>query len=143
MKNIKEGINLDDVKFLLSTVRSIISIFEKIIELLEVKIQECENLRVQLDMERIYYTCERNDRLAAEKFISELNNSYDKLQNSYIISSRNLNKYNKALEEIEQYFEHRCNICRDNYGLGADCSVCWHKDIRNIISKAKGEENAR
>lgn len=45
--------------------------------------------------------------------------------------------YLKALEEIEQHFEHRCDICRDNYGLGADCSVCWHKDIKNIISRAK------
>ena len=52
-------------------------------------------------------------------------------------------KLETALEEIERHFEHRCDICRDNYGLGADCSVCWHKDIRNIISKAKGEENAR
>ncbi|PWL79675.1 hypothetical protein DBY21_02730 [Candidatus Gastranaerophilales bacterium] len=43
----------------------------------------------------------------------------------------------KALDEIERHFECRCDICRDNYGLGADCSVCWHKDIRNIISKAK------
>lgn len=49
--------------------------------------------------------------------------------------------YRKALDEIERHFECRCDICRDNYGLGADCSVCWHKDIRNIISKAKGEGN--
>ena len=50
-------------------------------------------------------------------------------------------RYRKALEEIEAHFEHRCNICRENYGLGADCAVCWKKDIKDIINKAKGEGN--
>ena len=43
----------------------------------------------------------------------------------------------KALEKIEAHFEHRCNICREDYGMGTDCAVCWKKDIKDIINKAK------
>ena len=60
------------------------------------------------------------------------------LNGKLVAKTQECEKLRKALEEIEQLFEHRCDICRNNYGLGADCSVCWHKDIKNIISRAKG-----
>ncbi len=112
MKNIKEGINLDDVKFLLSTGQRMAittRTFEKIIDLLEEKTAECEER--EQDAENWAYKA----GLATGK----------------------ASRYRKALEDIERHFECRCDICRDNYGLGADCSVCWHKDIRNIISRVK------
>ena len=90
------------------------------------KTQECEQLN------------EENRRLK-EKY-----RWYDHYKESALLNRDLYNKlsleysyYRKALEEIKRQFEHRCDICRNNYGLGADCSVCWHKDIRNIINKAK------
>lgn len=72
----------------------------------------------------------RDETVARLKF---LHDKYKILKNK----NEELDRYLKALDEIERHFECRCDICRDNYGLGADCSVCWHKDIKNIISKAK------
>lgn len=60
------------------------------------------------------------------------------LNGKLVAKTQECEKLRNALKEIEQLFEHRCDICRNNYGLGADCSVCWHKDIKNIISRAKG-----
>lgn len=55
----------------------------------------------------------------------------------------NLQNYKQGLDEIEQHFEHRCKICREEYEFYASCDVCWKKQILEIISKAKGGKNAR
>lgn len=86
--------------------------------------QECEELKERASIAEDNFACEIQARLYH--------------QNEWLKFSEENDRYRKALEEIEQLFEHRCDICRNNYGLGADCSVCWHKDIKNIISRAKG-----
>jgi hypothetical protein len=52
-------------------------------------------------------------------------------------------KLENALDEIERYFDKRCDICREQDGLELDCNFCWKKDIKDIINKAKEQENAR
>lgn len=46
-------------------------------------------------------------------------------------------RYKQALDEIERYFDKRCDICREQDGLELDCNFCWKKDIKDIINKAK------
>ena len=48
-----------------------------------------------------------------------------------------IDNYKQALDEIERYFDKRCDICREQNGLNLDCNVCWKKDIKDIINKAK------
>lgn len=45
-------------------------------------------------------------------------------------------KLEDALDEIERYFDKRCDICREQDGLELDCNFCWKKDIKDIINKA-------
>lgn len=94
--------------------------------------QECEELK---EYKAVV------DELAGKQIILTNKDKMPKLYEN--AKDLKLNRYRKALEEIEQHFECRCDICRDNDGLGADCSVCWHKDIRNIISRAKEKTNDR
>ena len=51
-------------------------------------------------------------------------------------------KYKQALNNIEEYFECKCKICRDKPEL-LDCSFCEHKTILDIINKAKDGNNDR
>lgn len=51
--------------------------------------------------------------------------------------------YKQALDEIERYFDKRCDICREQNGIEASCDVCWKKDILGIINKAKDGNNDR
>ena len=82
--------------------------------------QECEELKNKLNDKGFITIDEKTFDLTVENMGKLLN-------------------YKLALEKIEEHFEHRCNICCDNYGLGADCAVCWHKDILDIINEVKNE----
>lgn len=49
-------------------------------------------------------------------------------------------KYEQALNAIEEHFEYRCKHCREEHEFYASCDVCWKKQILDIISKAKDGE---
>lgn len=91
--------------------------------------QDLWAIKSMLEDFKDYCTCEE----AVGNLINEVEKEIDERDNI-----QKAGRYRKALEEIEAHFEHRCNICRENYGLGADCAVCWKKDIKDIINKAKG-----
>ncbi len=111
-----DGIILNDVKDLLFTgQRSSIttSTFEKIIDLLEEKTQECE---------------------LQQKIIDELGSECKRISKNY---KEDEERYRKAFEEIEEYFSHT----DDPHMLSVDYEITA-PTILDIISKAKGEENA-
>lgn len=79
----------------------------------------------------------------AEKFqlqdtLRELEQENDNLLEQY----KELDRYRKTLEEIEKFLNRTtCNICKpDSLEVCEECNV---KRLKDIISKAKGEENAR
>ena len=109
------------------------------------KTQECEDLKLILQQSKdnnkstMLLLTKKNEECEQLKKLADANpNSTLRLRNEIRDLQAVSVKCKEALEEIERHFEHRCDICRNNYGIGADCSVCWHKDIRNIIKKAKG-----
>ena len=88
---------------------------------LQRKTKECEELKAQLnDM-----ACMDDDNVLC----------YPKQE-----LKKECEKYEQALIDIQQHFEHRCKQCREEYELYASCDVCWKKQILNIFSKAKDGE---
>ena len=108
----------------------------KIISSLKSKTQECE----QKD-ERIIELTREGCRLTQEceqkqKIIEELKKEAKRISANYIKDEA---RYRKALEEIEEIVN---EPCIDTQGDCKSCGLnCEHKDILNIINKAKGEED--
>ena len=138
-----DGIILNDVKKLLFTgQRNSIttSTFEKIIDFLEEKTQECEELKKQLKNEKeatkseieIYnYACnqlrEENEELYLER--NALNTANSGLNSVLNLKELECDRYLKALEEIEEYI--------NSQGIENK----WNMRILEIISKNRGENN--
>lgn len=93
--------------------------------------QECEELRKQLNamLESYELNC-----LSEDSFCKK----YPMVKTELNILRK---RHKQVLDEIEEHFEHRCKICREEYEFYASCDVCWKKQILDIISKAKGEGN--
>lgn len=97
---------------------------------LQTKEQECEELKIQ-----VCRCSEGWGKAECEK------NLYQQIEQEK--QERNFNlkmqvsKYEQALDEIERHFDKRCDICREENGIEAICDVCWKKDIKGIINKAK------
>lgn len=92
------------------------------------KTTECEELRKQLNamLESYELNC-----LSEDSFCKK----YPMVKTELNILRK---RHKQVLDEIEEHFEHRCKICREEYEFYASCDVCWKKQILDIISKAKG-----
>lgn len=127
--------NLEQIKELLyNGQRSAISTkdFESIIEQLELKNQECEELKKQCD----------EHRSNAESYCR----SY---QNSCIVNGEMTDRalrYKQALDDIEGLAKKFCKDCGDSKDCNDGKEGCYYSlipDLFNIISKAKENKNAR
>lgn len=131
-KVVINGTTLDDIKELLYTGQRMAittGTFEKIIELLEEKIQECKNLKKKLDVQTI----------TASRRYSELNTAWNNRCKKYNNDLKQLVRCQKTLEEIEKFFEYKCNLCREEYDL-LPCDNCINKQILGIINKTNERE---
>lgn len=94
-------------------------------------LEGCEDAytdQLRIDVERATKELsEENEQLKSENFTFE---ELVKTQENLI------DNYKQALDEIERYFDKRCDICREQDGLELDCNFCWKKDIKDIINKA-------
>ena len=86
------------------------------------KTRECEELKKQLD---------KQVKDSANRY-SELNREWNNRCKKYADDLKSLNRYRKALEEIEEY----CNNV-----LSFTAVRTTESDILDIINKAKGEED--
>ena len=128
-----DGIILNDVKDLLFTgQRSSIttSTFEKIIDLLEEKTQECEELKEKI---KIYSEAFDNPEFRVALTDIQTGERDIRMQRDERLTKEN-ERYRKALEEIEEMLQ---VIVKSNkvYPLQSNLYK-----ILNIISKEKGEE---
>lgn len=144
-----DNINLDDVKNLLYTgQRTAITTatFEKIIERLEEKTAECEDLKQKYELEKKQRNSTSNLLSKAIKerdvYLERLDNKtaeceeLEKRNNNNFVEAifqrKQAKRYKQALDEIESYF-----IKYDNDKLDSYETLDY---IRDIISKAKGEK---
>ena len=106
-------------------------------ELIEELKQECEELREKLKRE-IKNTVDM-ERLARSYGQDMLTYRQEK-QIEIEELQTNIDRYRKALEEIEEYIKkYECDNCEDYvFGCG-DCGT--PRDILDILNKAKGEGN--
>lgn len=74
--------------------------------------------------------------ITASMRYSELNTAWNNRCKKYDDDLKQLARCQKALEEIEKFFEHRCNLCREEYDL-LPCDNCINKQILGIINKTK------
>lgn len=134
-QTIIDGINLSDIRSRLEHgQRMSISTkeFEQIIDLLEEKMQECEELKKYIQEREVWGDhcefCKHNDKENCH-------------QNIILDNLKTINCYRKALEEIEQ--ELKENIYCESQECGCDdseeCLRCTKSLILDIINKAKGE----
>lgn len=95
-------------------------------------LEGCEDAytdQLRIDVERATKELsEENEQLKSENFTFE---ELVKTQENLI------DNYKQALDEIERYFDKRCDICREQDGLELNCYFCWKKDIKDIINKTK------
>lgn len=92
-----------------------------------------ENEKLKDDLQNIQHNCTR------EGCKYYLDNTYKVFYKCK--AKTELSKYKQALDEIERFFDKRCDICREQNGIEASCDCCWKKDIKDIINKAKGNIN--
>lgn len=133
-KIVINGTTLNDIKKLLYTgQRAAIttSSFERIIELLEEKTQECKNLKKKLDIQTI----------TASRRYSELNTAWNNRCKKYNNNLKQLACCQKTLDEIEKILDNGTADTQTNnakwlqqHYLARFC------EIRNIINKTKERE---
>ena len=115
---------------------------EEIIKRVDILKQECEELKEKY--EALKLENQEGYELVAElkQECEELKEKYDEIkEDRYNLNMEmyTLDRYRKALEEIEEYIKkYECDNCEDfAFGCG-DCGT--PRDILDIISRAKGEE---
>lgn len=99
------------------------------------KQQECEELKKQV----VCYGCGTcNGKEDYKNMQRHLNNAIESIHKKH----KEIDRYKQALDEIEKYtIKEFCENCEaDDYP--ASCPTCEYKEYLDIISKAKGEENA-
>ena len=98
---------------------------------LKKKTQECEDLRQMY--KSMVELCEAKDEAILDKQAD-----IDELSHHCFEYSDRIHCYRKALEEIEEIVN---ETCIDSQSDCKSCNFsCEHKDILDIINKAKGEE---
>lgn len=115
------------------------------------KTQECEGLKEKntlLESQMAFNLSEMGIRLGnevnrSETLLKELKR-FDKIKDEFREMSEKLksenDRYRKALEEIEEIVEIVNEACIDSQSDCKSCNFsCEHKDILDIISKAKEE----
>lgn len=112
--------------------------------------QECENYK-KIAKQHLAETLEMQETIEDLKLIlqqprdndksimlllAKKNEEYEGLREQFAEVSKTLNRYLKALEEVEKYIKEECNCeCTDCL----EYSNCKFQDILNIINKVKEE----
>lgn len=129
------GTNLNDIKELLYTGQRVAittSTFEKIIELLEEKTQECAELKKYKHVV---------DKLAGKQVFMTNKDKMPELYNN--AKDLKLDCYHNAMEKIEKYTRKQfCDNCEDigSTEYNCHCEYCEYKEYFDIINKTKMEE---